>query len=246
MTRQHPQILTIKKIRNASELKPDTKLAYNNLRTAKSNLMASKNLCRLGNYSESIILLQQSIEKGSKSFGFQFGVIQEETVTKEIWHYGTKVFRKIIAYMRSNISYLEKQFINLARVYPELKSNESYQLVIKNFSEMQKQADDIQKLFDVMEKNRNEFAKLPYNIMFELLDKCQSVYRENEENQSKLDEYFEELTKKIEEQKNIQKENKDQIGIDFTNEQKEQTEKIIEGYVTECGRMVLFEHVCLF
>jgi len=99
-------------------VKPDIQLAKDTLSIAQRELESAKAMYDKGFYPEAIFWLQQSIEKGWKSFGFYYGVIDEEDARSyEISHKGSrvanktlKVLQRVVLRLRSNIKKLQYLF----------------------------------------------------------------------------------------------------------------------------------------
>ena len=68
---------------------------------------SAKTLFETGLYPQAIFFLQQSIEKGWKSFGFYYGIIDEEDArSREISHKGSRVANKTLKVLRRFVLHL--------------------------------------------------------------------------------------------------------------------------------------------
>jgi hypothetical protein len=98
--------------------KPNIPLAQQTLIIAKDELKGAKALYDGGVYPMAIFSLQQSMEKGWKSFGFYYGIINEQDArSKEIGHKGSRVCNKtiralqrIVSRLRSNVRIIRSNY----------------------------------------------------------------------------------------------------------------------------------------
>lgn len=104
-------------------------------KTGTTHLRDSKILFKAESYSNSIFLLQQSVEMVAKAYGLMTGVIQIEDV-KKIGHKPHKIAANELMNNKETFSHLESNIPNIMSVFPDemAKGMREYSSVIANFS----------------------------------------------------------------------------------------------------------------
>jgi len=89
--------------------KQDIPLAKEYLNIARNELKGARALYETGVYPSAVFSLQQSMEKGWKSFGFYFGIITEDDAkSRDIGHKGSRVCNKTIRIFQRMVSGLRQ------------------------------------------------------------------------------------------------------------------------------------------
>lgn len=98
--------------------KQDIPLAREYLNIAKNELKGARALYDTGVYPGAVFSLQQSMEKGWKSFGFYFGIITEEDAkSRDVGHKGTRVCNKSIRLLQRIVSRLRQNMQSVRSLY---------------------------------------------------------------------------------------------------------------------------------
>jgi hypothetical protein len=127
------------------------------------NIRASNKLYEEGYYPEAIFFLQQAMEKGCKSFGFFFGVIDKNEAWKKqaIGHTGTRVydytledFDKILEYNIKGLSFLQV----MAAKYDIIESEPD----INKLQDFTNIFENVQNKLDELSNNPTRFSKASY------------------------------------------------------------------------------------
>lgn len=79
----------------------NSQFAYDLLATAHQDLNAAKCLNKSGFYPQAVFYLQQSVEKGLKSYSVSLGIIDEEESRREISHKTLKIYEKNMNELRA-------------------------------------------------------------------------------------------------------------------------------------------------
>ncbi len=99
-------------------VKPDIPLAKETLKIARDELKGAKALYDTGIYPMAVFSLQQSMEKGWKSFGFYYGIINEEDArSKDIGHKGSRVCNKSIRLLQRIVSRIRSNIQRMRNFY---------------------------------------------------------------------------------------------------------------------------------
>jgi|GEM_PF-5680279 len=135
-------------------------------KTGKTHLRDSKILFEAESYSNSIFLLQQSVEMVAKAYGLMTGVIQIEDV-KKIGHKPHKIATNELMKNKETFGYAESNLPNIMSVFPDeiAEGMREYSNVIANFSKRK------------FEKLDEEFYLLDNNYVDDLVEGFQDLLK---------------------------------------------------------------------
>lgn len=149
--------------------KPDIPFALATLEIASQNVKAARKLYEDGYYPEAAFLLQQSIEKGCKSFGFYYGLIRRSDAYRSIGHKGADVYeiplrqlQKIISDIRNKIKFAQECQENV-----EIENN--------FFIEMEKGITDAQRKLQFYSSKSNDYFKISDEELVEIIKKSHNI-----------------------------------------------------------------------
>jgi hypothetical protein len=169
------------------------------------------------------------VEKSCKSYGYRFGVIDEREGKEGISHYGTRVFKKIVQYSRSNTRFMKKQFYKLSQVHPELVDNDGYKAIMGGFSKEEENDNQLIKFLVEVESHRGEIANMSYDNLCESINKLEEGLKQLEETQAKFDKSYEEFLKNMEEKMSEVEVPDRDIRIDYSDVVLAKDEEIMEN-----------------
>lgn len=208
---------------------PNPKLAESTLKTANSDLKGSIRDYDSRDYASSIYRLQQSVEKGCKSFGYKLGIIEEQTVGHEISHYSTRIFFKIIKRIEGNYNHMEKKFRQLGKIIPELRVNENFKNALTYFSQMQKFTRNVQDVLTEMSSNSVMYRNMSYKDMEELIVQLEEYDKEIEKQEAVFIEYLEKLEIEYNKKQDPAVVESTSLGLNLTEEKTIQAKETIKS-----------------
>lgn len=115
--------------------KPISQLSRQFLAIAHQDLKAARCLYREGCYPQAVFYLEQSVEKGLKSYSIALGIIDEKEAWREISHKTLKIYEKTTKNFRQRVVNVQENL----KMVPNL---EAFFRQYVNFSEFIKQLDD--------------------------------------------------------------------------------------------------------
>lgn len=140
------------------------------LQMAYENLESSRELYKIKNYPDSIFLLQQSIEKATKSFGLFSGFLDEKAV-KFIAHDLVCIFDIIHNHILNDIDQRNNRFDNNPQLYSFIENyrNDLYERM-QELKEFKMDILNLQKI-----KNKKQFMKKEIDLYIYNLDEIKNV-----------------------------------------------------------------------
>jgi hypothetical protein len=182
--------------------KTNIPLAQDSLKTARSDLKSAKALYDSECYPNAIYHLQQSLEKGWKSFGFYYGIITEGQARSRdiIGHKGSKVctrtilaFKKVAGHMRAQVKALKNaRNTDQNNQLPEV-------LDADHLKEFEDGIDVLLRELNNFAANEDKLRAMPYEEMKQLVDPLTDLQRSLDDIEQKLDnsQFRAELCEKI-------------------------------------------------
>jgi HEPN domain-containing protein len=168
-------------------------LAKETLDISLQDLMASRVLFDNGSYPASIFHLQQSIEKGCKSFGFHVGVITEKTASSnKIGHTTTNIYLEIFDYIKTNLESMKK---NMEAVEHILENNNSeeyqkflcfFKMFITQISESESKIKDLEIDFKNY-ANKKRYFEISNEKLIDILNNIDNIEKAVIENNKEAD-----------------------------------------------------------
>lgn len=153
--------------------KTNIPLAKDSLDTARSDLKSAKALYDSELYPTAIYHLQQSIEKGWKSFGFYYGIITEGQARSRdiIGHKGSKVCNRTITVLKKVISHMRSKVKTLKHICSTEQTEHSSAPLQEDFlKELDGDIDTLVREVNNITANEEEIRKMPYDDMNDLIE----------------------------------------------------------------------------
>jgi hypothetical protein len=161
--------------------KPDTQIK-NLLKTAKDNLKLADCAFDKENYPDTISLLSQAIEKGSKSFFSYFDIVPVENLSKTVGHFPTKGFEKALENIDAQFNVVTK---NLSQInWKEEKESPIFDIrtiqhdkktLMANFSFI---SNNPSRFKSISKRNMDKLISTVKNLQLELQVSRQNIFSE--------------------------------------------------------------------
>jgi len=182
--------------------KSNLPLAQDSLNTARSDLKSAKALYDSECYPNAIYHLQQSLEKGWKSFGFYYGVITEGQARSRdiIGHKGSKVCTRTISAFKKVVSRMRTQIKTLKNIQtPQPGDPAALMIDSDNLKTLDDGVDDILRELNNFAANEDKIRSMPYDEMNKIVDSLTKLNLALDDAGKKLDSdlFTHELCEKI-------------------------------------------------
>lgn len=153
--------------------KSNIPLAQDSLKTARLDLKSAKALYTGECYPPAIYHLQQSLEKGWKSFGFYYGIITEGQARSRdiIGHKGSKVCTRTISSFKKVVSRMRNQVKTLKTIQTtEPGDPAALMLNDENLKQLDEGIDLILRDLNNFAANEDAIRAMPYDEMKKIVD----------------------------------------------------------------------------
>ncbi|MFA6363240.1 HEPN domain-containing protein [Methanoregula sp.] len=149
------------------------------LATAQQDLKAARCLHENGYYPQAVFYLEQSVEKGLKSYSITLGIIDESEARREISHKTLKIYEKSTKNFRQRVVTLQE---NLKKI-PQLENFFNQQV---NFAEILGQRDHALDQIHTLLKQDIGSLRLTQEELNKHITSLQDLHREAQREKSKI------------------------------------------------------------